>query len=290
MRKVIFFKVIVNTPSVWEKETKYIFGEKQQKQRLYLGENDNTSPLSYRRSLSLCHTTNARERWAEVMKSTIWDNFGTTKRGSEMVKATILRQLWKRLRSGEACQVAWADSDPQWDAVCVFQPCDDSARKWGQARPMRAQACSTLRSHWSRAVCHQRWSVWESFSRDTGGEAGIRLAGVVTNYFNCFTTAHNCSKLICSCKEQLLRNCAQTFTTAKNFYPITSKCVQLQFTNFHNCKELFKLICSCKKQLLHNCAQLQTNFHKCRELVLTIEQCRDSSAHAAWTSAFNGSV
>ena len=222
----------------------------------------------------------------------LWDNQKRLRNGEGHNFETTLIQLWKRLRIGEACQVAWADSDPQWDAACVFQPCDDSARKWGQARPMGAQACSTLRSHWSRAVCHQRWSVWESFSRDTGGEAGIRLAGVVTNYFNCFTTAHNCSKLIFSCKEQLLRNCKQTFTTAQN------------------CS---KLIHKCKEQLLRNCAQSHTYFHNCSKLTveknnsfatahncteiftsaencLTIARCRDSSAHAAGTSAFNGSV
>ena len=165
----------------------------------------------------------------------LWDNPSTT-----------LIQLWKRLRSGEACQVAWADSDPQWDAACVFQPCDDSARKWGQARPMGAQACSTLRSHWSRAVCHQRWSVWESFSRDTGGEAGIRLAGVVTNYFNCFTTAHNCSKLIFSCKEQLLRNCAQIFTIAKNYSKLNQ-----------NCKKLLPNYFKMRTIAIHKLSQLQ---------------------------------
>ena len=168
-------------------------------------------------------------------------------------------------QNGEG-QVVWADPPSETQHVSC-QPCDDSARKWGQARPMGAQACSTLRSHWSRAVCHQRWSVWESFSRDTGGEAGIRLAGVVTNYFNCFTTAHNCSKLIHKCKEQLLRNCAQSHTY------------------FHNCSKL-TVAKNNSFATAHNCTEIFTSAENC----LTIARCRDSSAHTAWTSAFNGSV
>ena len=236
------------------KRDKTYFWRKNRNKGFALAKTTNTSPrfVSQAKSFPLPHN----KRKKKMNRSGEGVNFKTT-----------LIQLWKRLRIGEACQVAWADSDPQWDAACVFQPCDDSARKWGQARPMRAQACSTLRSHWSRAVCHQRWSVWESFSRDTGGEAGIRLAGVVTNYFNCFTTAHNCSKLIHKCKEQLLRNCAQLHTY------------------FHNCSKL-TVAKNNSFATAHNCTQIFTSAENC----LTIARCRDSSAHAAWTSAFNGSV
>ena len=52
-------------------------------------------------------------------------------------------------------QVGWADPHSETQHVSC-PPCDDSARKWGQAQQMRAQACSSLCSHWSRPVCHQR--------------------------------------------------------------------------------------------------------------------------------------
>ena len=53
-------------------------------------------------------------------------------------------------------QVVWTDPHSETQHVSC-QPCDDSARKWGHwNRPIRAQACPGLRSHWSRAGCHQR--------------------------------------------------------------------------------------------------------------------------------------
>ena len=106
-------------------------------------------------------------------------------------------------------QVVWA-ADPHSETQHVScPPCDDSARKWGQAQQMRAQACSSLCSHWSRPVCHQRWSVWESFSSDTGGEADIRLGTLSVNYLNCFTTAQYWELLQCAQESLHLDNCLQ---------------------------------------------------------------------------------
>ena len=124
-------------------------------------------------------------------------------------KPTMFSSIDLTVEQNPKGQVVWA-ADPHSETQHVScPPCDDSARKWGQAQQMRAQACSSLCSHWSRPVCHQRWSVWESFSSDTGGEADIRLGTLSVNYLNCFTTAQYWELLQCAQESLHLDNCLQ---------------------------------------------------------------------------------
>ena len=155
--------------------------------------------LSHRRSLSLYHTTNARKRWIEVVKASIlrqlWYNF---ERGSELVKLARWRELiltHSETQHVSSSHVMTARGSgvrlDQWEARlaqhCALigrEPCVTRGDRCGRVLagiPVARRALDSL--EWSPITL-----------------TASQLHTIVRNWFsvaknNCFATVHKLSQL-----------------------------------------------------------------------------------------------